>query len=301
MRYASIPSWVEHFKNEEDISISVGTIRNRLSAAEVIGKNYRNNIGRILQNAYYSEADVRRVCGDLLQEFPPIDEHGFFEKGGEKWGHIFAWSHQISINYKVIKRRIERSKTCFIEGRDGMGRITNCYSEADVRRVCGDLLQEFPPIDEHGFFEKNGEKWGTIMAWDRQLPIGSNSIKRRLGKTEAAPLKNKDARGRMSDYYSETQVHMACADLLYSHEINPRTKANPCPIDADLLEDLPQADESGFFEKDRVRYGPIRTWASELQISTTAIKFRIEGGKPYGYHLQKNKHFYKHVHDCFSL
>ena len=96
------------------------------------------------------------------------------------------------------------------------------------------------------------------MSWKKVLHISSSTIDKRLQKIKKQGIKARNKVGCATNFYSESDVREACADL---------------------LEDLPQADKSGFFEKDGVKYGTIKVWVYILEIVYPTIKRYLKKSK----------------------
>ncbi len=262
MRYATINNWAQYFQENEEIQISPNSIRNKLQEAEKIGITGRNEVGRVLKNAFYSEADVREVCANLLQPLPQADNDNFFELSGERYAPYYVWARVLSIGSSSIRKRLNKTKKQSVKGKGKDGGIYNFYSESDILEVCADILDEnLPQADKDGFFDIKGTKYGFPNAWSRILLISIQSISRRLSKAKTKVIKGKNKKGRICDFYSESDVLSACEDL---------------------LQDLPQANEDGFFEKDDVKYGTLRAWSRILLISIQSIRRRLSKAKTKG-------------------
>ncbi len=200
MRYATIPTWIKYFEEHEGVKFYFKPIHKRLREAGIIGKSGRSRIGRILKNAYYCESDIRKACKDLFQELPQADKSGFFTKDGVKYGSIYTWSQVLPISEASIKRHLQKSKIPFTEGRNRSGQITKFYSEGSVRKACAELLDSnMPQTDKTGFFEKDGEKYGTVYAWSKVLFVSEAAIKQNLKKSQVFPVKGRHSMGSVTD------------------------------------------------------------------------------------------------------
>lgn len=330
-RYSTINNWVKYFEKHEGVYVSNVTILRRLKEAGKIGKTARSSVGRVLKNAFYSESDVRSACGNLLKKIPQANEDGFFELEGVKYGTCIAWSRILPISTMIIIPRLKKAKKQGIQGKGRMGQVYNFYSESDVFEVCADhLKEEFFVADDEGFFEKNEEKFGTIVAWGRFFGITGKVITRLVKQFSKTGIKGKDKLGHIWMFYSESDVREICTDYLDKDlpQANKRgffekdgkqhrtaeawsgllpisaiaiinrleknkikgvkgkskngqiymfySKPDILEICSDLLEDLPRADENGFFEKDSIKYGFVYAWSQTLSISRASIIIRLK-------------------------
>lgn len=255
MRYANCKSWSEHFKTHENILIGVETIRKRLRAAEADWMVGRDKMGRVSGNQFFSEANVRIACADLLQGLPQADESGFFHKDGTKYGTIYGWFCIFPISAGSIRGHLKKLKINSIPGRDKVGKPAKFYSENDIQLACGHLLEAMPRADESGFFEKDGIRYGHLRALARCLKTTSKTIEKKCKSDSVRSIKGKDRLGRISRFYAELDVQSAYPDL---------------------EEDFPQSKRNGFFVKNGVRYGCISAFSKRFGISEGLIKSRIE-------------------------
>lgn len=97
---------------------------------------------------------------------------------------------------------------------------------------------------EDGFFEADGERWGTLRAWHRNLGISRHAIAYRFDRREFR--RGRESKGHVCDFYPESEIRLACSDL---------------------LEELSQATEEGFFQACGERWGTSISWSRELGIS----------------------------------
>lgn len=261
MRYTTPENWAEYFEKAEGVQICNMTIRRRLSEAGKIGESGRNKIGRILKNAFYSEADVRLACADNLQPLLHADGSGFFMKDGQKYGTIGAWQEALGISPRAIKNRLKKAFKIGMKGKTRSGVVREFYSESTIRTVCADLIQDIPHADETGFFTKDGEKYGTVSDLANAIKISQSAIFDRIKTHKIQSIKGKGKSGQVSDFYSESVIRQVCADL---------------------LQPLPEADDEGFFEKEGMKYGTIYAWRKPLGITQFAIVARVKAHNPQG-------------------
>jgi hypothetical protein len=98
--------------------------------------------------------------------------------------------------------------------------------------------------------------WAEYFEKREGVPIHGMTIHKKLVKAQKIGKDGRDKLGRLfrNAYFSESDVREACADL---------------------LQPMPQADESGYFELEDIRYGTVVTWAHELGISNKVITARL--------------------------
>ena len=201
---------------------------------------------------FYSELELNKIGAQILKDIPHADKSGFFELNDECYGTIAGWSKELSISVKALIPRLKDKKS--IKGKSRIKRTYDFYSESVVREACVDLLQFLPQADQDGIYEKDGEKYATPWKWSKILQISENSIVDRLKKENVIGIKIRDKIGRIRMFYSESYIRSLCADV---------------------LEKLPQADESDFILKDGKRYATIGRWSKILRISNRNLKIRL--------------------------
>ncbi|MBU2213637.1 hypothetical protein KKC44_02450 [Patescibacteria group bacterium] len=104
-RYGYKKAW------SRELGISMRTMQERLAGVERIpGETSR---GHLL--LFYSEADVRKTCSDLL--LPQADESGYIRfEGSERYTTVCNWSKRTRISRPTLRRGLDRIG---IKGRDG--------------------------------------------------------------------------------------------------------------------------------------------------------------------------------------
>jgi hypothetical protein len=125
-----------------------------------------------------------------------------------------------------------------------------------IERSTPTLVIEHPDIeywaDESGFFEADGERWGTVVALTRALGVSQLPIKARI-----STCRNREGKapgGQPSTFYALSDVRTACADL---------------------LEELPQAGADGTFEADGEVWGSVLALSGILNISGPTLTGRL--------------------------
>lgn len=106
------------------------------------------------------------------------------------------------------------------------------------------------------------EKFGTVASWSRELDLSETTVASRLKAVEA--IQGKDCTGsNITLFFPETSVRIALAEL---------------------LEDLPFADETGFFrlghgDSAQERYGTLDGWARTLGIGKRRLSAFVDSSK----------------------
>lgn len=125
------------------------------------------------------------------------------------------------------------------------------------------LARHVPTYSPHAMEQQNNfEKYGTPEAWAQELGIASKSIKIRLQRPTAITGRNAKGHIIYDNFYSESNVRTACADL---------------------LRDVPKADSSGFFYlppsggDESEKYGSVKTWAREFNLNEKTLLRRLQG------------------------
>lgn len=144
-------------------------------------------------------------------------------------------------------------------------------------------FHQLPQANHAGMIVLNGERYGTLESWSRELELSSVTVKKYLG--DKSGITGKDHRGKTNQnaFYPETIVRQVLGPLVGM---------------------TPQADENGFIIKDEesengfisVRYSSKIGWSKELGVSRTEIGRKLKGrkgvtGKNKGGTVQKNGFF----------
>ena len=235
------------------LGISFPSIQSRIEKSflkPIRGKSKNGSI-----NDFYLVSEVTKLCEDLVQDFPQADENGFLEMGGETYGTVGSLADLLGINSSTVQSKIQKNSLKPIRSKIQNGRPCDLFSLSDVRRICEDLIQDVPQADEKGLFEKDGETYGTVESLSRLLGIEKTSVRSRIQKNSLESVQGKIEHGNIFDFYPISDVRRICEDL---------------------IQDLPQADEKGFFEKDGATYGTRGSLARLLGISESSIRLRIQ-------------------------
>ena len=252
IRRATVNTWAEHFEKREGVRISDITIRRRLKEAGKIGETARNKIGRLIRGAYFSEQDVREACANLLSPLPQANEKSFFMLDGVRHGTIEFWSMELGLDRPAFHLRLRERPIMPLQGRSKAGNLCKFYSEPQVRDLMSDRIGEFPQANMNNFFVLEGCRHGTIYFWSKELGISEPICSRSLKKSQIPSIRGRCSGGQIRKFYAEPEIR----ELLSSH-----LKKN----------ELPQADGSGFFIVENIRYGNAFSWSREIGISNITI------------------------------
>jgi hypothetical protein len=187
------------------------TIRSKINGFTVRSIKGRAKGGQVSE--FYAEEDCRLICSTFLS-LPRANDLGLFKKDGNRFGSISALARLLSVSQSTISHSIRNNNIRPVKGRDQKGHKINFYSEAELRKALSMILQSLLWANSNGFLEKDGVRHGTINAWCKEFSISERPIKRRLQKAKVAPISGRAASGRRCDFYSESDVRTACADLL---------------------------------------------------------------------------------------
>jgi hypothetical protein len=148
---------------------------------------------------------------------------GFFEADGERWGSVSAIAKDLGLETYLVVHRLKTCRNRKGKQKDQKGRVFNFYALSDVRKACVDLLDpKLYQAGKDGFFEADGERWGTHLALSTALNLNRKTIKRvTLKHLEIRKLRGKSRLGALTDrdgnpftFYALSEVRAACADLL---------------------------------------------------------------------------------------
>ncbi len=246
----------EHWGSIESCARVIGVgrqqITNRVKKNPLSTRRGRDATRKIV--AFYSLEEILRTFPDLSKAVPQAEADGFVEADGERWAPLTLISMQLGIDRDAIVTRLLNQSVKTKEAKDRVGRITEFYPLSTIEQLCSGLLENLPLADEHGFFEADGERWGTIKAIAKAISFDRTEVMRRVGEATVRSRRGKNASGRVCLFYPIPEVEHLCIDR---------------------LETLPRADEHGFFEADGRRWGLVKSIAAEVDVSHNGLRERL--------------------------
>jgi len=236
--------WMTRWSIAKKTGITAPTVARYVAFCR--SRQIKTFIGRLLP--HYAFSDFEKVCGKLLKVTPQANEVGFFRAESEQWGTLASLAARLGISTSAIRSRFQPSRS-----RQGKVNGIPCtfYALSDVEVACADLLKEVPRAGGDGFFEADGERWGTLRALRRNLGIADTTITSRIRSCRSRNGKNRS--GKPCTFYALSDVEVACADL---------------------LKEVPRAGGDGFFEADGERWGHCRALANRFGLSENTITSR---------------------------
>ncbi len=170
----------------------------------------------------------------------------------ERYGTQSNWSKVLGLSEPTVKKYLVNEQ--HIVGADKRGKPQAFYSETNVRKKLALLLQDIPQVDASGFCTWMGKRYGLITAWARELNISSATVSRKMQDMES--LKGKDHTGRVREkLYVEADIYKQCSYL---------------------IEEMPCADESGFFQQNGIHFGTIGAWAKKFDADPQRFSSRMD-------------------------
>jgi hypothetical protein len=253
-RYATPAAWARWFERHEGVRISTETIRRRLKNTFGVDELVQNKVKADVEHFLYSETAIRRACFDLLKKLPVVDESGFLMLNGVRYGTINLLARVFGLGETAVKARLVGAKIDTVKGKSNLRRVFDYYPEPAVSELCADLL--LPTLTSKGdvFFEKGGIQYGTIRALAQKLNLSEPTISSRVKNANLNAIQGKNGLGMPCSFYPEDGVRKLCMDLLAP---------------------MPTADETGFFEKNGVRYGTSWTLAKAMGLSQRTASSRL--------------------------
>ena len=122
----------------QELGISSTTILKRFNGER--GITGIDAHGRLIQDGFFAEDDVRSRCEDLIDDLPIADETGFIVIGGERYAPLNVWCRTIPMSREMARPRCTHIKG--VKAREWKRRIFNFLPESEVRRACADFLPE---------------------------------------------------------------------------------------------------------------------------------------------------------------
>ena len=234
--------------------VSAKAISSRLESSSLTPIRGKTKSGQLID--LWSEPAVRELCADFLDHnLPRCDAHGCVDIAGTRHGTIPYFAHFLGISGAVVSSRLISSEILSVRGKMRGGQIHNLYPEPAVRELFADLLDPgLVQVGENGFVDSHGIRFGTALAWSRELGISNKTIHVRL--SEIKPVRGKSSIGSLVGIYPEPAVRELCAAFL-----------DPS---------LPVCGEDGFVHIGGVRHGTIGSLARLFGISRSAMYPRLE-------------------------
>jgi len=171
--------------------ISSSAIGSRILAAKLQPKRAKDAWGRVQD--FYPLNEVERLCADLTEELPQADENGVIEIDGKVFATKNGLAGLLDISEGLVRARIKENKIQSIRGKTIHGPIFSFYSLSEVEQCCHDLLQDIPQADDEGFFEKDGQTYGTIVSLSRLLGISAHGIRGRIARASLVSVFGRDS------------------------------------------------------------------------------------------------------------
>jgi len=223
-----------------------------------------------------------KLIAKASEVLPQAGPDGFFEADGERWGMVIPLSRRLELSISEISSRL----SCFRsrEGRCyGSYRTLTFYALRDVKKVCADLLKAIPQAGPDGFFDADGEKWGSKKALARKLGHHKKTIFKRIDGT-CRSRKGKNVHGYRCTFYALLDIQRVCADVgAKSKEEERRKPARRFESEALNIKALasksignPSFVSKGFFKANRQVWGTVKVFRRELKLSRTTIIRRID-------------------------
>lgn len=245
-RYATPQRWAK------ELGISHPAIEARLKDIE--GRTFRASGGQ-LSSSFFPESIVRERCNDLLQ-LPKADTDGFLYLEGKKYATPTRWSRVLRISQAPISQRLEGVTGISARDAGGQAQPNAFFPEEVVLERCKDLLVDLPQADENACIEIDGERYAARWRWSRLLGLSQRAVEARLSGVTGITAKNRSGVVLTGAFIAESIVREKCADL---------------------LTEVAEANDAGFFELHGKRYGTRAAWAREFKISTPVIHKRFKG------------------------
>ena len=162
------------------------------------------------------------------------DAFGFFvDQNGshrQRYGTLGAWSLQLAISDITLQRRLEGIPGLDCHDSSGTKLSTPLFLEADVRRVCDDLLTSGTlglRANDSGFFVIHNtagtERYGTAQVWMQEFDLDVDDVKKACKGMEGVTAMNVRKILVKSGYYPETFIRILLAQKI-EHSLTKRAE-----------------------------------------------------------------------------
>jgi AraC-like DNA-binding protein len=262
-RFGTVAAWAREY--EGILSEPALAIKLKKTGKGITGIT-ENNVA--IQKGFFPEQVVRDIC-EPFRNIPKANAEGIivFPESTEHFGTRCAWARLLGISERLLTRRL-KSHTG-ITGRDATGPLHEhgYFAESLVRKVCADLLTT-PQADSSNIFflerpDGSKERYGTPYSWSKLLPISASAIAKRLRDSQGITAINANGTIVPNGFFSESTVRKECANL---------------------LDDIPQANEQDYFIHANVQgtneqHATSEAWGRIWGIAPETIRKRLKGIK----------------------
>lgn len=249
-KYGSLNAWAL------ELGLGKGLLERRLQLTE--GIIARDQMGRIQRNCrYYSETVVRQKCADLFVDIHDESDTGLCtvstpDGGSVLYGTRDAWAEKLGLSWNAVNDRLKNDQG--IRGKSS--NFALFFPEHLVQAVCADLLTA-KVVDSSGYYTEissDGQKtlYGSVIGLSRLIGVKEPTLNRRLKKAQGMEVR--DHLGRKYMFFSEKVAR---------------------EISADLFEDLPHADDSGYLVIGPERYTTTYKFSRQHGISEPEVRSRF--------------------------
>lgn len=180
----------------------------RRKALNVIGRRW----------VYYALSDLTELAKDLSNIALRATKDGTIQQEDEVWMTLPKLSQDFGVSIEAIRARLQFCRS--IDGRTATGLPAIFYSLSDVQNACADLLQNLSQADKSGFFDADGERWGTWHRLARTVGRHSATVQSYLPKCRSR--KGKTSSGSIATFY-------ALSDFLRVHKDGKRSTDDTSP------------------------------------------------------------------------
>jgi len=164
---------------------------------------------------FYPVEGVRELFKDHTdQGLLEADEEGYLVYEGKRYGTKNSLSRLFNLTQHLVSGRVNRSQLTPIKGRLKHGRIANFYAEEDVRELLGDTLKNLPEENDQGFLVHQGEHYTTVNGFANAFNLGHYSVSKRIIAAQLIPIKGKDQKGHVCNFFLKEVLRDLCKDKL---------------------------------------------------------------------------------------
>ncbi|MDA9129081.1 DEAD/DEAH box helicase family protein [Candidatus Gracilibacteria bacterium] len=183
---------------------------------------------------FYSESDVRHLCGDYLdrKNLLQANDEDIILIGESKYRPFHYWVKKLGTNHPSLNKRL--ANTVGVKGLTKTSRTSMFYTQEQI-----DELPDFANAKGEIYIE--GELYMNISDWARFYGVGPRYISTRI---------------------DESNYRLAHTNQGIERRFYPKSIIE-C-VFSEIITDLPKANKQGFFEKEGVVYRTQSGWMHQF-------------------------------------
>ncbi len=190
------------------LKISNGAIQRRIKDNQIQSQKIKVK-GKLFKG--YKIEEVKSACSDLLKKMPIANSEGMAKINGQKHTSIEGLAKLLKISTPPIISRIKKNKLRPVKIKNRTYGVCNAYNIAKVKKICAELIKNFPKTDTNGFVTIGNQKFATVTTLAKTIGVNPDIVRKRIGHLKPITVKISNGIGKA---YNLNAVKKACFDQL---------------------------------------------------------------------------------------